>query len=30
MIAAPSPGQDIQIQSYTGQPGLAGFTRPAA
>lgn len=30
MIVAPAPGQDIQIQPYTGQPGLAGFTAATA
>jgi len=29
MIDAPTTGMTIQIQPYTGQPDLAGFTEPA-
>jgi len=30
MIDSPTTGMDIQIQPYTGQPDLVGFTDPAA
>jgi peptidoglycan DL-endopeptidase CwlO len=30
MIDSPASGMDIQIQPYTGQPDLVGFTDPAA
>jgi cell wall-associated NlpC family hydrolase len=30
MIDAPHTGEDVQVQPYTGFPGLVGFTDPAA
>jgi cell wall-associated NlpC family hydrolase len=30
MIDAPTTGLNIQVQPYTGQPDLVGFTDPAA
>lgn len=30
MIDSPASGMNIQIQPYTGQPDLVGFTDPAA
>ncbi len=30
MIDSPTTGMNIQVQPYTGQPDLVGFTNPAA
>jgi cell wall-associated NlpC family hydrolase len=30
MIDSPTTGMNVQIQPYTGQPHLVGFTDPAA